>query len=81
MTRKIEIKVFDRETGRRLPKEIEATYIPSEDVRRHRGDLGIVYSCPDFWTLGKDLIVYQDRGGRYFYTTRPSFDERRPRRV
>lgn len=81
MTRKIEIKVFDRETGRRITKEIEAIYIPSEDVRHHRDGLGIVYSCPDFWTNGEDLIVYQDRDGRFFYTTRPSFDERRPRRI
>lgn len=82
MTRKIEIKVFDGKTKRRASKEIEASYIAPEEVRRRLADLGIVYSCPDYWTLGEDLIVYLDRSsGGYLYTLRPCFDERRPRRV
>lgn len=80
MTRKIEINVFDGLYQSRATKSIEAEYISTEEIRRRRGDLGIAYSRPDFWTLGEDLIVYRNRStGEYLYTIRPSFDERRPR--
>lgn len=80
MTRKIKIKTFDGKIGQYVSKEIEAAYIAPERVRLHLADIGIIYSCPDYWTFGEDLIVYRNRStGEYLYTIRPSFDERRPR--
>lgn len=82
MTRKIEINVFDGLYQSRATESIEADYISAEEIRRRRADLGIVYSRPDFWALGEDLIVYLDRSsGRYLYTLRPGFGERRAPRT
>lgn len=84
MTTKIKIKSYANTASRIEVKEIEveATYIPEREAHKNCARLGIAYASSDFLTAGMDLIVYQDREtGRYFYTTRLSFSEKRRNRV
>lgn len=73
MTTKLTITTHLRRGGELIKQreEIEATYLTEKQYREKRAELGIIYSAPDYPTIGSDLIVFQDRGGSYFYITRP----------